>query len=180
MFANRISSSTSCSICLPETSPPSSSRGVLRRRFQTCNTSAMKGRLECLRPLYVGNEISRVSFSFPHRPHACYNGSIRPFLVDAQLHPSNAGRPLERRMLSVLDRVLLLHRSASTAFASDRTTAESSTGGDRSGSGRCGAGTWDLEQFQHNDIDHNHESVTRLLLLNGGRLFYQQNAEPEY
>ena len=39
MFANRISSSTSCSIWLPETSPPSSSRGVLRHRFQSCNTS---------------------------------------------------------------------------------------------------------------------------------------------
>src|SRR5665811_254610 len=39
MFANRISSSTSCSICLPETSPPSSSRDVLRHRFQSCNTS---------------------------------------------------------------------------------------------------------------------------------------------
>src|ERR1035437_8128185 len=39
MFANRISSSTSCSICLPETSPPSSSRGVVRHHFQSCNTS---------------------------------------------------------------------------------------------------------------------------------------------
>ncbi len=39
MFANRISSSTSCSICLPETSPPSSARGLLRHRFQSCNTS---------------------------------------------------------------------------------------------------------------------------------------------
>src|ERR1019366_7898817 len=39
MFANRISSSTSCSICLPETSPPSSARGVLRHRFESCNTS---------------------------------------------------------------------------------------------------------------------------------------------
>jgi IS6 family transposase len=32
-FANRIGSSTSCSIWLPETSPPSSSRGLLRHRF---------------------------------------------------------------------------------------------------------------------------------------------------
>ncbi len=40
MFANRISSSTNCSIWLPETSPPSSSRGVLRHRFESCNTSA--------------------------------------------------------------------------------------------------------------------------------------------
>src|ERR1035441_7032920 len=39
IFANRISSSTSCSICLPETSPSSSSRDVLRHRFQSCNTS---------------------------------------------------------------------------------------------------------------------------------------------
>ena len=39
IFANRISSSTSCSIWLPETSPPSSSRDVLRHRFQSCNTS---------------------------------------------------------------------------------------------------------------------------------------------
>src|ERR1035441_9419280 len=39
MFANRISLSTSCSIWLPETSPPSSARGVLRHRFQSCNTS---------------------------------------------------------------------------------------------------------------------------------------------
>src|ERR1039458_2668557 len=39
MFANRISSSTSCSIWLPETSPPSSARAVLRHRFQSCNTS---------------------------------------------------------------------------------------------------------------------------------------------
>src|ERR1019366_3280053 len=39
MFANRISSSTSCLIWLPETSPPSSSRGVLRHRFESCNTS---------------------------------------------------------------------------------------------------------------------------------------------
>src|SRR5450830_1004907 len=38
MFANRISSSTSCSIWPPETSPPSSSRDVLRHRFQSCNT----------------------------------------------------------------------------------------------------------------------------------------------
>jgi hypothetical protein len=40
MFANRISSSTSCSIWLPETSPPSSARDVLRQRFQSCNTSS--------------------------------------------------------------------------------------------------------------------------------------------
>src|ERR1019366_7713392 len=39
MFANKISSSTSCSIWLPETSPPSSSQGVLRHRFESCNTS---------------------------------------------------------------------------------------------------------------------------------------------
>src|ERR1017187_7384050 len=39
IFANRISSSTSCSIWPPETSPPSSSRGVLRHRFESCNTS---------------------------------------------------------------------------------------------------------------------------------------------
>src|ERR1700751_1136546 len=39
MFANRISSSTDCSIWQPETSPPSSSRGILRRSFQSCNTS---------------------------------------------------------------------------------------------------------------------------------------------
>jgi len=39
MFANRISSSTSCSIWLPETSPPGSARGLLRHRFQSCNTS---------------------------------------------------------------------------------------------------------------------------------------------
>ena len=39
MFANRISSSTSCSIWLPETSPPSSSRDLLGHRFQSCNTS---------------------------------------------------------------------------------------------------------------------------------------------
>jgi transposase InsO family protein len=36
MFANRISSSTSCSIWWPETSLPSSARGVLRPRFQSC------------------------------------------------------------------------------------------------------------------------------------------------
>ena len=34
MFANRISSSTSCSLCLPETSPPSFSRDVLRHVFK--------------------------------------------------------------------------------------------------------------------------------------------------
>jgi hypothetical protein len=39
MFANKISSSTSCSIWLPETSPPSSSRDLLGHRFQSCNTS---------------------------------------------------------------------------------------------------------------------------------------------
>jgi hypothetical protein len=38
-FANRIGSSTSCSIWLPETSPPSSSRSLRRHRFQSCNTS---------------------------------------------------------------------------------------------------------------------------------------------
>src|ERR1039458_3773059 len=42
MFANRISSSTSCSIWLPETSPPSSARGLLRHRFQSCNTSLFR------------------------------------------------------------------------------------------------------------------------------------------
>ena len=42
MFANRISSSTSCSIWRPETSPPSSARGVLRHRFQSCNTSPVR------------------------------------------------------------------------------------------------------------------------------------------
>jgi hypothetical protein len=41
MFANRISSSTSCSIWLPETSPPSSARGLLRHHFQSCNTSLL-------------------------------------------------------------------------------------------------------------------------------------------
>ena len=40
MFATRISSSTDCSIWRSETSPPSSSRGVLRRSFQSCNTSS--------------------------------------------------------------------------------------------------------------------------------------------
>src|SRR6202043_1220331 len=39
MFANRIGSSTSCSIWLPETSPPSSARDLLGHRFQSCNTS---------------------------------------------------------------------------------------------------------------------------------------------
>jgi len=39
IFPNRISSSTSCSIWPPETSPPSSSRDVLRHRLQSCNTS---------------------------------------------------------------------------------------------------------------------------------------------
>ncbi len=38
-FANRISSSTSCSIWLPETSPPSSSRDLPGHCFQSCNTS---------------------------------------------------------------------------------------------------------------------------------------------
>src|ERR1035437_7775133 len=48
MFANRISSSTSCSICLPETSPPSSARGLLRHRFQSCNTSPVPaGSTDC-------------------------------------------------------------------------------------------------------------------------------------
>src|ERR1019366_5263336 len=45
MFANKISSSTSCSIWVPETSPPSSSRGVLRHRFESCNTSLRTARL---------------------------------------------------------------------------------------------------------------------------------------
>src|ERR1035437_5250665 len=39
MFTNRISSSTSCSIWPPETSPPSCARGLLRHHFQSCNTS---------------------------------------------------------------------------------------------------------------------------------------------
>src|SRR5215471_11233084 len=39
MFVNRISLSTSCSICLPDTSIQSSSRGDSRRHFQSCNTS---------------------------------------------------------------------------------------------------------------------------------------------
>ena len=39
MCANRISSSTGCSIWRPETLPRSSSCGVLRHRFQSCNTS---------------------------------------------------------------------------------------------------------------------------------------------
>src|SRR5271170_3036768 len=39
MFANRIGSSTDCSTWLPETSPPISYRGLLRHRFQSCNTS---------------------------------------------------------------------------------------------------------------------------------------------
>ena len=41
MFANRICSSTSCSIWRPETWPPSSSRALLRHRFQSCNTSLL-------------------------------------------------------------------------------------------------------------------------------------------
>src|SRR5205823_5520069 len=39
MFVNRISSSTSCSICLLETSIQSSPQADFRRRFQSCNTS---------------------------------------------------------------------------------------------------------------------------------------------
>jgi adenylate cyclase len=39
MFANRIGSSTNCSIWLPETSPTSSSRDLIRQHFQACNTS---------------------------------------------------------------------------------------------------------------------------------------------
>src|ERR1017187_10334489 len=39
IFANKISSSTNCSIWPPETSPPSSARGLLRHHFQSCNTS---------------------------------------------------------------------------------------------------------------------------------------------
>ena len=36
------SSSTDCSIWLPETSPPSSSRRIYRHRFQSCNTSRVR------------------------------------------------------------------------------------------------------------------------------------------
>jgi hypothetical protein len=39
MFANRISSSTGCSIWPPETAPPSFPQNLLSRRFQSCNTS---------------------------------------------------------------------------------------------------------------------------------------------
>ena len=39
MFAGRITSSTSFSIWLPEISPPSFARDVLRHGFQSCNTS---------------------------------------------------------------------------------------------------------------------------------------------
>jgi hypothetical protein len=41
MFANRISSSTNCSIWLPETSPPSSARALLRHSLRSCNTSIL-------------------------------------------------------------------------------------------------------------------------------------------
>lgn len=53
-------------------------------------------------------------------------------------------------MLSVLDRMLLLHGSASTAFAGDRATREPF--------GRCRPWTGILDEFQHYDHD-NHESV---------------------
>ena len=44
IFVRRISSSTSCSIYLPETSIQSSSRADFCRRFQSCNTSNCRGR----------------------------------------------------------------------------------------------------------------------------------------
>src|ERR1017187_8919754 len=47
IFANRISSSTSCSIWPPETSPPSSARDVLGHPFQSCNTSRMFKVTDC-------------------------------------------------------------------------------------------------------------------------------------
>src|ERR1019366_2758348 len=55
MFANRISSSTSCSIWLPETSPPSSARGLLRDHFQSCNTSLDTNKIA--NPVEVGLRI---------------------------------------------------------------------------------------------------------------------------
>src|ERR1035437_2955186 len=93
MFANRISSSTSCSICLPETSPPSSSQGVLRHRFQSCNTSGLT------RPaLSLGNEkmafdimqietiviVMMENRSFDHMPvgNAAITNSAKPAAVD--------------------------------------------------------------------------------------------------
>ncbi len=57
MFANRIGSSTGCSIWLPETSPPSPFRGGLRHRFKVATlplggsplTASRHGSADCLR-----------------------------------------------------------------------------------------------------------------------------------
>src|ERR1019366_8129256 len=56
MFANKISSSTSCSIWLPETSPPSSARAVLRHSLRSCNTSgpSLLGRVTVNHPKESG------------------------------------------------------------------------------------------------------------------------------
>src|SRR5262244_3574793 len=69
MFANRISSSTGCSIWLPETSPPSSSRGVLRHRFQSCNTSFIKQLPTLLKILW---NFSDVCLNSPNRRRHLY------------------------------------------------------------------------------------------------------------
>ena len=66
MFANRISSSTSCSIWLPETSPPTSARGVLRHRFQSCNTS----RLPDFEPIAYPVERKRAGCGLVKNPFA--------------------------------------------------------------------------------------------------------------
>ena len=83
MFANRISSSTSCSIWPPETSPPSSSRDVLRHRFQSCNTSARTvPRLSSLRPLPIlAGDLLLPDFC--SGPAALSGRSIRDYLSGA-------------------------------------------------------------------------------------------------
>jgi hypothetical protein len=62
MFANRISSSTSGSIWLPETSRPTSARGS-RPRFQSCNTPPEVFEAQKFSGL-VGNFTDRLNFSF--------------------------------------------------------------------------------------------------------------------
>src|SRR5215831_11295791 len=54
MFANRISSSTGCSIWRPETSPPSSSRGVLPSPFSKLQHFHLIGTLQELHAVGVG------------------------------------------------------------------------------------------------------------------------------
>src|SRR3981189_2104772 len=107
MLANRVSSSTSCSIWRPQTPPHGSSRDLLPHRFKNCNTSGRR-RTACPKSFVLISHKSRGSrdprdelvlrFSIEIAAIVALVQLTRRLAVGAIDHGALYGRPLEDRV----------------------------------------------------------------------------------